>query len=351
MVVFGFGFGVSSFDSQATIELPGDKDSQGLIEIHGDYSSDEAIFVQDYCSKFTGNKKQLTAAESIKTRPPRFYGLESLQGYLSPIGDVISLCQDKLSTPYVLYQKAKDVAACGSSTKHLSVVIDELTGRLYQWTDLDPTPRPIISTIHGKNCSLVDVKFDKVWSGEAHMLALSDNGTLYSWGTGRHGQLGHGDLESISFPKPVESLQGIRIIGAACGASFSVALSDTGDIYSFGLNDHGQLGIGTNKKDDERRNTLYPQLVDFYDGVQCIDVHINKVTCGRSHTVVLDDNGQAWSCGWNKYGQTCQINLSSSNRGNNEQLSQYYFRKVAGQNSKRWKDVVCGSWSTFLWTE
>ena len=28
-----------------------------------------------------------------------------------------------------------------------------------------------------------------------------------------------------------------------------------------------------------------------------------QVACGARHTIILDDQGQAFSCGWNKFGQ------------------------------------------------
>lgn len=83
---------------------------------------------------------------------------------------------------------------------------------------------------------------------------------------------------------------------------------DTGDVYTFGLNDHGQLGIGRaeGKQEQEQglqqkqqeRNTALPQLVDFFEdsrGGNCqevsqIEVSVVKVACGHSHTVVLDGN-------------------------------------------------------------
>lgn len=77
---------------------------------------------------------------------------------------------------------------------------------------------------------------------------------------------------------------------------------DTGDVYTFGLNDHGQLGIGKaegkQRQGHERCNTALPQLVDFFEdskgnydhgqGVSPIEVSVVNVACGHSHTVVLD---------------------------------------------------------------
>lgn len=154
----------------------------------------------------------------------------------------------------------------------------------------------------------------------------------------------------------------------------SVRYIDTGDVYTFGLNDHGQLGIGKAEgkqgQGHERCNTALPQLVDFFEdskgnhgqgqGVSPIEVSVVKVACGHSHAVVLDgmpphflfcvllfvdgtlfyaggqtltyfncfhnllslslsllcyafvDEGRVWSCGWGKYGQLGQGESSST---------------------------------------
>ncbi|KAF9401603.1 RCC1 domain-containing protein 1 [Mortierella sp. AD011] len=354
----------------------------GQIEICGEYSPDEADLLRSLSSERderTGPLLPQLNTDVTGVIPLRFFGLESLLGYLTQKGDVVGLCRgasmstlkDKgLKEPHLYYQNAKDVASCGSSKDHLTVVIDGLAHDLHQWTDSDPMPRPVLQGVEQDHTSILrDAKFEKIWAGEAHMLALATDGTLYSWGSGRYGQLGHGNLVSVSTPKPIESLQGIRIVDAACGASFSVALSETGDIYSFGLNDHGQLGIGkqvSSRSDGDRRNTSYPQLVDFYidgDQSESIDVNVTRVACGRAHTVVLDDLGQAWSCGWGKYGQLGQGNTSDSIdvKQQQEQIirmkgtvvrqsDQFHFKKVIGQTGKSWKDIVCGLWNTFMWT-
>ncbi|KAF9109711.1 RCC1 domain-containing protein 1 [Mortierella sp. AM989] len=253
MTIACFGFGASPKGDQ-TIDVPKDtsrvhfigwtsivvENSLGELDICGEYSPDEANLVRSLDPKYVESYGLILPQSDTKAKgvkPLRFYGLESLQGYLMPEGNIIGLCRNSslatfqdevLRTLHLYYRNAKDVAACGSSTDHLTVVIDRSTLDLHQWTASDPTPRSILQTATQDQAALLkDVAFERIWAGEAHMLALATDGTLYSWGSGRHGQLGHGDLMSLSIPKPIESLQGIRIVEAACGASFSVALSGT----------------------------------------------------------------------------------------------------------------------------
>lgn len=134
---------------------------------------------------------------------------------MTPSGDIV--CTEETSLAGTFYSGARDVAAGGPSCDHYTVVVGD-TGHLIFWTVSEPTPKALSSPGLG-------VTFERVWAGEGHFLALATNGSLYSWGSGRHGQLGHGNLKSETGPKCIEALEGIRIVDAACGGSFSIALS------------------------------------------------------------------------------------------------------------------------------
>lgn len=98
--------------------------------------------------------------------------------------------------------------------------------------------------------------FIEVAAGAGHFLALREDGTVWSWGDNRYGQLGYetepemspnpvmgftGQNYSIK-PKEIEGLNNIKSIAA--GINFSVALDRNGNIYSFGNNESGALGLG-----------------------------------------------------------------------------------------------------------
>ncbi|KAK3841124.1 MAG: regulator of chromosome condensation 1/beta-lactamase-inhibitor protein II [Linnemannia gamsii] len=381
------------------------ENEQGQIKICGEASDAEKELLRLWSLGNINNQvdRQSTSESSVRSK---LYGWDALQGYLSPDGHVIALCldssiaTDSLYTPRQVYPTALDVASCGPSTDCCTVVVDGQTGELYHWTLSNPVPRAVqplssqLDSTKSQDSHSRRTKFVRVWAGEAHFLALDQDGTLHSWGSGRHGQLGHGDLVSKLFPEPIEALEGIRIADAACGASFSVALSETGDVYTFGLNDHGQLGIGNaavsqrklgqgegQQQGQERCNTALPQLVDFFeDSSHCeqgksypIELTVVQVACGHSHTVVLDDEGRVWSCGWGKYGQLGQDesvlqDRSGSGQGSKNAMEfkqkmlrskgslaigedRYLFGEVTVGGMRRWAGVCCGRWSTFVWSE
>uniref|UniRef100_A0A3Q3WJK2 RCC1-like domain-containing protein n=1 Tax=Mola mola TaxID=94237 RepID=A0A3Q3WJK2_MOLML len=124
--------------------------------------------------------------------------------------------------------------------------------------------------------------------GQDHSLAVSASGHVFSWGADEDGQLGDPFMCNIlEVPKPLQ----IPVIQVACGKSHSLAL--TKDVFSWGLNSHGQLGLG---KEVELRHT--PDVVSALTGVA-----VCQVSAGATHTLFLTLPGLVYCCGANKSGQ------------------------------------------------
>ena len=78
--------------------------------------------------------------------------------------------------------------------------------------------------------------------GYGHTLCLDENGSVWSWGCGRTGQLGTGNTwTNQSQPSLVPSLEGISALVA--GADHSLAFPQEGGLLVFGLNGFGELGL------------------------------------------------------------------------------------------------------------
>ncbi len=104
------------------------------------------------------------------------------------------------------------------------------------------------------------VKFINVQTGSEHSLALTDSGDIYSWGSNYYGQLGLGTSGSGTnkdTPQKV-TVNGVKFTDIAVGVSHSLALTDTGVLYSWGVNEYGQLGLGTSGTDT---NKTTPQRI------------------------------------------------------------------------------------------
>jgi alpha-tubulin suppressor-like RCC1 family protein len=92
--------------------------------------------------------------------------------------------------------------------------------------------------------TLEDGGVRQVSCGSRHSLALSDTSELFSWGLGTSGQLGLGDRNSTRQPMPIRALkmQGVTLIGSRWEHCF--AITECNDLYMWGLGASGQLGIG-----------------------------------------------------------------------------------------------------------
>ncbi|XP_033102974.1 RCC1 domain-containing protein 1-like [Anneissia japonica] len=99
-----------------------------------------------------------------------------------------------------------------------------------------------------------------VTCGKDHVLFLTESGEVYSYGIGSRGQLGHGQPDSEKSPRVVEALQGITVSAVSCGGWHSAALSGIGDVYIWGWNESGQIGFAMKPKptftsENEKFNT------------------------------------------------------------------------------------------------
>lgn len=137
------------------------------------------------------------------------------------------------------------------------------------------------------------VKFIAASNGCEHMIALTEIGLAYSWGYNDRGQLGHENLTSkIHIPKLIESLKDKKIGFAAVSYHHSAVVTAAGELYTFGMNDCGQLGL------DHTQHQSTPQLVKALDGHE-----VAMVSCGLYHTILCTVAGELLSCGKNDYGQ------------------------------------------------
>ncbi|EKX46775.1 hypothetical protein GUITHDRAFT_40435, partial [Guillardia theta CCMP2712] len=130
-----------------------------------------------------------------------------------------------------------------------------------------------------------------VRGGEYHSLGMTDVGSLWSWGLNNDGQLGHGDEERCGRPKGISELVGTKISCFSCGPNFNVAISNGSQVFSWGNNRYGQLGHGDKVEQIEEtlRSGSHGPLV-------------LSVSCGGRHVLGLDRKGRIWAWGCNESG-------------------------------------------------
>nr|XP_033815170.1 E3 ISG15--protein ligase HERC5-like isoform X2 [Geotrypetes seraphini] len=170
--------------------------------------------------------------------------------------------------------------------------------------------------------SLYDKCIIQVSCGERHSLALSKDGQLFAWGENTHGQLGLGDWFSPQLkPKLVRDLQSSPLAQITAGGEHNIALSISGAVYSWGRNSMGQLGLG------HTNSHCHPTLVASLQHKKTV-----FVSCGESHTAVLTKDGQVMTFGAGGCGQL----------GHNSTKNELWPRLVAELFGVHVSQVACG---------
>lgn len=148
--------------------------------------------------------------------------------------------------------------------------------------------------------------------GYYHTVVLTEKGSVYTFGTGIRGQLGHGNTtEYLSTPKlvPVEAFkaaphpltceEGSRIVMVAAGCKHTVALNLRGDVFTWGCGWNGQLGHG-----DINDQWSPRQVLKWHgDPLRTWTPTIKCVAAGESHTVACSVFGDVYTWGNNQFGQ------------------------------------------------
>jgi alpha-tubulin suppressor-like RCC1 family protein len=132
----------------------------------------------------------------------------------------------------------------------------------------------------------------------AHSLLLTSSGKVLSFGTGQYGALGHGysggkQLPDALRPRYVEALAGIRCVCVSAGELHSAVVTADGDVYSWGDGFCGQLGHGN--------KTPQPSPVQVTHGGLDDEV-VTHVSAGARHTIAVTEDGEVFSFGLGHFG-------------------------------------------------
>ena len=141
-------------------------------------------------------------------------------------------------------------------------------------------------------------KVVQVTVGSNHMLALTSTGEVYGWGDNAGGDLGQGgsDTTATSTPVKIDFPAGTAIVSLDAGNGVSYAVTSTGEVYAWGGNSSGELGVGSK---DAGAHTA-PQLVPGLSGIK--EVSTNDVA-PEAFTLALSESGEVYSWGNERAGQ------------------------------------------------
>ncbi|WP_338681583.1 sialidase [Streptomyces acidiscabies] len=197
----------------------------------------------------------------------------------------------------------KDIAAGG---KHALAL--DTSGQVYSWGDnsygqLGNNRTGDSRTVPDRVQGMPKVK--QISAGCDFSLALLENGKVYAWGRGIHGQLGTGNRATSSVPRQVTGLEDIVKIDAGCYHALAITADNT--VKSWGYNLYGQLGNSATK------SSTVPVDVDWLTDVSDIEA-------GAWHNYAMTSDSHVYGWGNNQYGQLLEgdqadgDNISRTNR-------------------------------------
>uniref|UniRef100_A0A665WFR3 non-specific serine/threonine protein kinase n=1 Tax=Echeneis naucrates TaxID=173247 RepID=A0A665WFR3_ECHNA len=234
---------------------------------------------------------------------------------------VISCRRQELEERVALLNSAMKKPKLSTVTETPVAVVTTRSREAYFWGGGKFTPQKLDTFKGGSSAQ-------HVCAGESHFAVVTVEKELYTWanvqgGAKMVGQLGHGDQASYRQPKRVEKLQGKAIRQVACGADFTACVTDEDQMYMFGSDYYGCIGV----EGEHGIEVLEPVLLEYFEErpvrqVSCGDNHvvgccmylskalwgpipkgatISSVSCSSDGTFYLTETGKVLACGNNEF--------------------------------------------------
>ncbi|XP_029725485.2 serine/threonine-protein kinase Nek8 [Aedes albopictus] len=176
-------------------------------------------------------------------------------------------------------------------------------------------------------------KIRQIATNGTHFVAVMYDGSVFTWGEGNKGQLGHNALETWRhYPTRVDAIQRYNVVGAATGTGFTVFWTNLGVVLSCGDNSSGCLGHGN------QISLLVPKIVQKLNNIR-----ISQVACGAHHVVALSDRGHLYTWG--------SSNDGALGLGKQMLASAEPRRLIVSQMIQDIREIYCGPDCTVILTE
>lgn len=138
------------------------------------------------------------------------------------------------------------------------------------------------------------VTASQVAAGANGGLAIGDDGLLYAWGDNTYGEVGNGSTSPQPVAGEVSLAAGVdpkAIAQSQAGSSF--AIGSDGNLYAWGNNANGQLGLGPSAGNQDT-----PQVVTLGPGISAV-----AVSAGQEHTLAIGSDGNVYAWGDDSTGE------------------------------------------------
>jgi alpha-tubulin suppressor-like RCC1 family protein len=165
-----------------------------------------------------------------------------------------------------------------------------------------------------------------------HMIVVDESGQAWSWGNNDFGQLGQGDTRCRRIPTPIPGTgpEGHNIVMVSMGNRHSLLLSSLGKVLVAGDNSDGQCGVGEMKTKDlevgktsEEVETCSVPMVKELTSTNYNGVPVIKVSAGSDFSMILDLDGCVWTFGSQEFGQIATGTDGGYNSANSKVKMRY----------------------------
>lgn len=119
-------------------------------------------------------------------------------------------------------------------------------------------------------------------------------------------------IAAYNEPNPVPGLEKKKIASVVAGDDFSLALSENGELFSWGVGRWGQLGDGQGKHVKPRPSSVRRAPFDAAAKGDINETSNAQIACGAEHCLALLANGQLWSWVRSRIGPGVSYTLSLS---------------------------------------
>ncbi|XP_058456918.1 serine/threonine-protein kinase Nek8 [Malaya genurostris] len=176
-------------------------------------------------------------------------------------------------------------------------------------------------------------RIKQIATSGTHFAVVMYDGSVYTWGEGNKGQLGHNALETWRhYPTRVDAIRKYYIVGVATGRSFTLFYTNLGVVLSCGDNSDGCLGHGN------RSSLLLPKIIQKLNNVTIV-----QIACGENHVVALSNEGALFTWGCSAEGA---LGLGKQIMSCTEPT-----RVIISQMNQDIKDIHCGPDCTVILTQ
>ena len=137
---------------------------------------------------------------------------------------------------------------------------------------------------------LRDEIIKEICCGHSHTLVINTYGQVFAWGQNLSGQLGLGETAPNTVKRPVLNQYLSNITKLSAGNEHSLALTKNGELYIWGGG--GLTGLG-----DQTQHNI-PKKMDYFSKTKIL-----QAVCGGLHTIAVNKEGETYSWGSTEGGQ------------------------------------------------